>query len=214
MPIIIRNGAEWYASIGTETSKGTKVFALTGEVADSGLIEVPMGVTLREIVYEIGGGIEQGKPFKAVQMGGPSGGCLPESKLDTPVDYQSLVDAGVIMGSGGMVVMDDQNCMVDVAHFFLNFCRDESCGQCTPCREGTAWTARLLRKIERGEGTAQDIEILKSLRTTMSGTTICLLSDFSITYLQSVLKHFAHEFEAHIQGRACLAERPREVRSA
>ena len=167
MPAIILDGPEWFASIGTEKSKGTKVFALAGKVKNTGLVEVPMGTTLREVVYDIGGGIPGGKQFKAVQTGGPAGGCMPESFLDTPVDYDSLTTAGSIMGSGGMIVIDEDNCMVDIAKFFLTFTQDESCGKCTPCREGTTRMLEILERITAGKGEEGDLDKLQRLGDTM-----------------------------------------------
>ncbi|MFO7310652.1 MAG: NADH-quinone oxidoreductase subunit NuoF [Bacillota bacterium] len=213
VPFIIDRGADWFLSIGTEKSPGTKIFSVSGAVNRPGNYELPLGVTLGELI-EVAGGLKPGSKLKAVQPGGASSPVLLPNNLDLPLDFDSVQQAGSILGTAGVMIFDQNVCMVRTALYYADFFSHESCGQCTPCREGTAWTARLLRKIERGEGTPEDIEILKSLRGTMSGTTICLLSDFSITFLQSVLKHFADEFEAHIHGRACLAERPREVRSA
>ena len=213
VPFIIDRGADWFLSIGTEKSPGTKIFSVSGAVNRPGNYELPLGVTLGELI-EVAGGLKPGSKLKAVQPGGASSPVLLPNNLDLPLDFDSVQQAGSILGTAGVMIFDQHVCMVRTALYYADFFSHESCGQCTPCREGTAWTARLLRKIERGEGTPEDIEVLKSLRGTMSGTTICLLSDFSITFLQSVLKHFADEFEAHIHGRACLAERPREVRSA
>ncbi|HEY8497093.1 MAG TPA: NADH-quinone oxidoreductase subunit NuoF [Limnochordales bacterium] len=213
VPFIIDRGADWFLSIGTEKSPGTKIFSVSGAVNRPGNYELPLGVTLGELI-EVAGGMKPGSKLKAVQPGGASSPVLLSNNLDLPLDFDSVQQAGSILGTAGVMIFDQHVCMVRTALYYADFFSHESCGQCTPCREGTAWTARLLRKIERGEGTPEDIEVLKSLRGTMSGTTICLLSDFSITFLQSVLKHFADEFEAHIHGRACLAERPREVRSA
>ncbi|OUM99644.1 MAG: NADH oxidoreductase (quinone) subunit F [Firmicutes bacterium ZCTH02-B6] len=213
VPFIIDRGADWFLSIGTEKSPGTKIFSVSGAVNRPGNYELPLGVTLGELL-EVAGGLKPGSKLKAVQPGGASSPVLLPNNLDLPLDFDSVQQAGSILGTAGVMVFDQNVCMVRTALYYADFFSHESCGQCTPCREGTAWTARLLRKIERGEGTPADIEVLKSLRGTMSGTTICLLSDFSITFLQSVLKHFADEFEAHIHGRACLAERPREVLSA
>jgi len=213
VPFIIDRGADWFLSIGTEKSPGTKIFSVSGAVNRPGNYELPLGVTLGELI-EVAGGMKPGSKLKAVQPGGASSPVLLPNNLDLPLDFDSVQQAGSILGTAGVMIFDQHVCMVRTALYYADFFSHESCGQCTPCREGTAWTARLLRKIERGEGTPEDIEVLKSLRGTMSGTTICLLSDFSITFLQSVLKHFADEFEAHIHGRACLAERPREVLSA
>ena len=170
---IITNGADWYAGFGTEKSKGTKVFALTGKINNTGLAEVPMGITMREIIYDIGGGINGGKKFKAVQIGGPSGGCLPESMLDLSIDYDSLTAAGAMMGSGGLVVMDEDTCMVDVAKFFLNFTQSESCGKCTPCREGTKRMLEVLTRITEGQGREGDIELLEELARNIKETALC-----------------------------------------
>lgn len=214
VPFIIERGADWFLSIGTEKSPGTKIFSVSGMVRRPGNYELPLGIPLRELIEDVAGGLLPGRRLKAVQPGGASSPVLLPEHLDIPLDFDSVQQAGSILGTAGVMVFDDTVCMVRTALYYADFFSHESCGQCTPCREGTAWTARLLRKIERGEGTRDDIEVLKSLRSAMSGTTICLLSDFSITYLQSVLKHFAHEFEAHIEGRACLAGHAREVRSA
>ncbi|MFO7151766.1 MAG: NADH-quinone oxidoreductase subunit NuoF [Bacillota bacterium] len=205
VPIIIRNGAEWYASIGTETSKGTKVFALTGKVKNTGLVEVPMGITLREIIFDIGGGILKDKKFKAVQIGGPSGGCLPEEKLDLPVDYESLTRAGAIMGSGGLVVMDQNTCMVDVAKFFLNFTRAESCGKCTPCREGIQRMREILQNICKGKGTLEDLDRLETLANTIKDTALCGLGQTAPNPVLTTLRYFREEYEAHIRDKRCPA---------
>src|SRR5690606_12607034 len=197
VPFIIDRGADWFLSIGTEKSPGTKIFSVSGAVNRPGNYELPLGVTLGELI-EVAGGLKPGSKLKAVQPGGASSPVLLPNNLDLPLDFDSVQQAGSILGTAGVMIFDQNVCMVRTALYYADFFSHESCGQCTPCREGTAWTARLLRKIERGEGTPEDIEILKSLRGTMSGTTICLLSDFSITFLQSVLKHFADEFEAHI----------------
>ena len=196
---IITNGADWYAGFGTEKSKGTKVFALTGKINNTGLAEVPMGITMREIIYDIGGGINGGKKFKAVQIGGPSGGCLPESMLDLSIDYDSLTAAGAMMGSGGLVVMDEDTCMVDVAKFFLNFTQSESCGKCTPCREGTK---RMLEVLTRREG---DIELLEELARNIKETALCGLGQTAPNPVLSTLKYFRHEYEAHIKEKRCPA---------
>lgn len=200
VPVIILEGGEWFASMGTEKSKGTKVFSLVGKVRNVGLIEVPMGITLHEIIYDIGGGISRGR-FKAVQIGGPSGGCLPESLLDLPVDYESLTDAGAMMGSGGMVVMDDKTCMVEVARYFLSFTQDESCGKCTPCREGTKKMLEILEKLTRGEGRGDDIDILKDIAETTRKASLCGLGKTAPNPILTTLRYFGKEYEAHIQGR-------------
>ena len=173
VPKIILNGSKWYSSIGTENSKGTKVFALGGNVVNVGLVEVPMGTTLREIVFDIGGGIPNGRKFKAAQTGGPSGGCIPEQNLDTPIDFESLNSIGSMMGSGGLIVMDDTKCMVNLAKFYLGFTVDESCGKCTPCRIGTKRMLEILEKITEGKGTLEDLEKLEKLAQTVKKTSIC-----------------------------------------
>ena len=202
---IITNGADWYAGFGTEKSKGTKVFALTGKINNTGLAEVPMGITMREIIYDIGGGINGGKKFKAVQIGGPSGGCLPESMLDLSIDYDSLTAAGAMMGSGGVVVMDEDTCMVDVAKFFLNFTQSESCGKCTPCREGTKRMLEVLTRITEGQGREGDIELLEELARNIKETALCGLGQTAPNPVLSTLKYFRHEYEAHIKEKRCPA---------
>ena len=202
---IIVNGADWYCQLGTEKSKGTKVFALTGKINNTGLAEVPMGITMREIIYDIGGGITNGKKFKAVQIGGPSGGCLPESMLDLPVDYDSLIAAGAMMGSGGLVVMDEDTCMVDVAKFFLNFTQSESCGKCTPCREGTKRMLEILTRITEGQGREGDIELLENLAKNIKETALCGLGQTAPNPVLSTLKYFRDEYEAHIKEKRCPA---------
>lgn len=202
---IITNGADWYAGFGTEKSKGTKVFALTGKINNTGLAEVPMGITMREIIYDIGGAINGGKKFKAVQIGGPSGGCLPESMLDLSIDYDSLTAAGAMMGSGGLVVMDEDTCMVDVAKFFLNFTQSESCGKCTPCREGTKRMLEVLTRITEGQGREGDIELLEELARNIKETALCGLGQTAPNPVLSTLKYFRHEYEAHIKEKRCPA---------
>lgn len=202
---IINRGAEWYASIGTEKSKGTKVFALTGKINNTGLAEVPMGMTMREIIFGIGGGIPNGKKFKAVQIGGPSGGCLPEELLDMPVDYDSLTKIGAMVGSGGLVVMDETTCMVDVARFFLNFTQSESCGKCTPCREGTKRMLEILTRITQGKGEEGDIELLEDLCYKIKDTALCGLGQTAPNPILSTIKYFRHEYEAHIREKRCPA---------
>lgn len=204
---IIQNGGAWYAAIGTETSKGTKVFALTGAVNNIGLVEVPMGMPLREIVYDIGGGIPNKRKFKAVQLGGPSGGCLPDQHLDTPVDYESIIKVGAIMGSGGMIVMNDQTCMVDMARFFMEFIQDESCGKCTPCREGTMRMLRILEKITEGRGEPRDIELLEELSDMIRNSALCGLGQTGPNPVLSTLQYFRDEYEAHIYEKRCPAKR-------
>jgi bidirectional [NiFe] hydrogenase diaphorase subunit len=202
---IIRNGPEWFSFIGTEKSKGTKVFALAGRVANTGLIEVPMGITLREIIYDIGGGIPDGKKYKAVQTGGPSGGCIPEQHLDSPVDYESLKSIGSIMGSGGMIVMDETSCMVDVAKYFMEFCMSESCGKCIPCRAGTQQMHGLLEKITAGEATPDDLKKLEELCDLVRNTALCGLGQSAPNPIVTTLKYFGHEYQAHIDGTGCAA---------
>ncbi len=205
IPQIILKGADWFSSLGTEKSKGTKVFALGGKINNTGLVEVPMGTTLRTIIYDIGGGCPNGKKFKAVQTGGPSGGCLPESLLDTPVDYDNLIAAGSMMGSGGMIVMDEDNCMVDIARFYLDFIVDESCGQCTPCRVGTKRMLEILNRIVAGKGKEGDIEKLEELAKTLKATSLCALGQTAPNPVLSTLKFFRDEYEAHIKEKRCPA---------
>lgn len=205
VPYIINKGAEVFSSIGTEKSKGTKVFALTGKINNTGLVEVPMGITLREIIYDIGGGIRDGKELKAVQTGGPSGGCIPADLLDLPIDYESLTEVGAMMGSGGMVVMDDSTCMVDVARFFLSFTQSESCGKCTPCREGTKRMLEILDRICAGEGREGDLELLEELGEHIKETSLCQLGGSAPNPVLSTLKYFRAEYEAHIMDRRCPA---------
>ncbi len=205
IPQIILNGAEWFAAIGTEKSKGTKVFALGGKINNTGLLEIPMGTTLREVIFEIGGGIPNGRKFKAVQTGGPSGGCITEAHLDTPIDYDNLIALGSMMGSGGMIVMDEDNCMVDIARFFLDFTVDESCGKCTPCREGTKRMLELLDKITEGHGTHADIEKLESLAYAIKDSALCGLGQTAPNPVLSTLKYFRHEYDAHVNEKRCPA---------
>ena len=205
VPQIINKGADWYASIGTEKSKGTKVFALGGKIRNTGLVEVPMGTTLREIIYEIGGGCPNNKEFKAVQTGGPSGGCLTEKELDTPIDYESLIQAGSMMGSGGMIVLDEDNCMVDVARFYMEFIVDESCGKCTPCRVGTKRLLEMLTKITKGEGTMEMLDEMEKLCYEIKDTALCGLGQTAPNPILSTLKHFRGEYEAHIKEKRCPA---------
>jgi len=203
IPQIILKGAEWYSSIGTEGSKGTKVFALGGKINNTGLVEIPMGTTLREIIYEIGGGIPKGKAFKAVQTGGPSGGCIPTAYLDTEIDYDNLIALGSMMGSGGMIVMDEDNCMVDIARFFLDFTVDESCGKCTPCREGTKRMLEILEEITSGKGTLENIDKLEALAKTIKAASLCGLGQTAPNPVLSTLKYFRHEYEAHVIDKKC-----------
>jgi bidirectional [NiFe] hydrogenase diaphorase subunit len=202
---IVRNGADWYAALGTEKSKGTKVFALAGRVENTGLVEVPMGISLREMVFEIGGGIPDGRKFKAVQTGGPSGGCLPSECLDMPVDYESLARAGSIMGSGGMIVMDESSCMVDVAKYFMDFCMTESCGKCIPCRVGTYQMHRILSAITSMTATEQDLQMLEELCDLLKHTSLCGLGQSAPNPVVSTLRSFAEEYRAHIQEHKCPA---------
>jgi bidirectional [NiFe] hydrogenase diaphorase subunit len=202
---IIRKGPEWFAGIGTERSKGTKVFALTGRVVNSGLIEVPMGITLREIVYDIGGGIPDGRRCKGVQTGGPSGGCIPEAFLDKPVDYESLAELGSIMGSGGMIIIDETSCMVDVAKYFMEFCMTESCGKCVPCRTGTAQMYDILNKVTDGSATLEDLELLEELCDVVRNTSLCGLGQSAPNPVVSTLRYFRDEYVAHIVDKQCPA---------
>ncbi len=206
VPLVILDGPEWFASIGTAKSKGTKVFALAGKVVNNGLIEVPMGTTLRQVVYEIGGGIKNNKAFKAVQTGGPAGGCLPASSLDTPIDYESLTAAGSIMGSGGMIVMDEDTCMVDVAKYFLDFTQSESCGKCIPCREGTKRMLEILQRITAGQGQPDDIAKLQRLGETIKKTSLCGLGQAAPNPVLSTITHFREEYEVHIKEKRCPAK--------
>ncbi|OPX88750.1 MAG: NADP-reducing hydrogenase subunit HndC [Pelotomaculum sp. PtaB.Bin104] len=205
IPEIILKGADWYASIGTEKSKGTKVFALAGRINNTGIVEVPMGTTLREIVFDIGGGIPRKKEFKAVQTGGPSGGCIPAAYLDTPVDYDSLGALGAIMGSGGMIVMDQDTCMVDIAKFFIDFIVDESCGKCSPCRLGTKRMYEILERITTGKGREGDIELLEELGAVIKSTALCGLGQTAPNPILSTIRYFRDEYEAHIKEHKCAA---------
>lgn len=205
VPVIIAKGAEWFSSMGTEKSKGTKTFALTGEVNNTGLIEVPMGTTLREIVFDIGGGIRNGKKFKAVQIGGPSGGCLTEEHLDLPMDYDNLIAAGAMVGSGGLVVMNEDTCIVEVARFFMNFTQNESCGKCVPCREGTKNMLKILERIVKGKGEMKDIETLEELAIAVKDGSLCGLGKTAPNPVLSTLKYFKDEYIAHIKDKRCPA---------
>ena len=213
VPVIYLKGADWFSKIGTEKSKGTKVFALAGKINNVGLIEVPMGTTLREIIYEIGGGIKGGKKFKAVQTGGPSGGCLTEKHLDTPVDYESLAAAKSIMGSGGMIVMDEDNCMVSIAKFYLDFTVDESCGKCTPCRVGNKRMNEILDKIIKGNGTMEDLETLKNLANVIKDTALCGLGQTAPNPVISTLDNFYDEYLAHVKDKKCPAGQCKDLLS-
>jgi len=206
VPPIILKGAEWFASLGTEKSKGTKVFSLVGKVKNTGLVEVPMGMTLRQIIYEIGGGIPNDKAFKAVQTGGPSGGCIGAEYLDEPVDFDRLTELGSMMGSGGMIVMDEDTCMVNVAKYFLGFLKDESCGKCTPCREGIAQMLHILTNITRGEGQEGDIEKLESLGTLLEDTSLCALGKTAAYPVLSTVRRFREEYQTHIRDKRCPAK--------
>ena len=205
VPPIIRHGAEWFAGTGTDGSKGTKIFSLVGKIINTGLVEVPMGITLREIIYDIGGGVPNGKAFKAVQTGGPSGGCLPAEQLDLPIDYESLAQAGSIMGSGGMIVMDEKTCMVDLAKYFLNFLRDESCGKCVSCREGTQRMYEIIQRITEGNGKKGDLELLQELAQACKDASLCGLGQTAANPVLSTLRYFAAEYKAHIEDKRCPA---------
>lgn len=205
VPLIITKGAKWFSSMGTETSKGTKTFALTGEVNNTGLIEVPMDTTLRQIVFDLGGGIRNGKKFKAVQIGGPSGGCLTEEHLDMAMDYDQLTKVGAMVGSGGLVVMNEDTCIVEVARFFMNFTQHESCGKCTPCREGTKQMLRILEKIVKGEGTMEDLDTLEELGKVIKDGSLCGLGKSAPNPVLSTLKYFRDEYIAHIKDKKCPA---------
>ncbi len=205
VPVIVSKGAEWFAAIGTENSKGTKVFSLVGAVNNPGVVDVPMGTSLRQMVFELGGGIRDGGEFKAVQTGGPSGGCIPKQFLDLPVDYDSLQSVGSIMGSGGMIVMDETSCMVDVARYFMSFLHDESCGKCTPCREGTKHLLEILTDITKGNGKEEHIPLMEELCATMAAASLCGLGQSAVNPVRSTLKYFRDEYEAHILHKKCPA---------
>jgi NADH:ubiquinone oxidoreductase subunit F (NADH-binding)/ferredoxin len=205
IPLIINKGVDWFTSLGTAGSKGTKVFSLVGKVNNTGLVEVPMGTTLREIIFNIGGGIPGGKKFKAVQTGGPSGGCIPEARLDMKVDYDELSKAGSMMGSGGMIVMNEDTCMVDIARYFLDFLSDESCGKCIPCREGIRQMLRILTDITQGKGKEGDIELLEELANTMNSASLCALGRSAPNPVLSTIRYFRDEYEAHIKEKRCPA---------
>jgi NADH-quinone oxidoreductase subunit F len=205
VPLIINKGADWFTAIGTEGSKGTKIFSLVGKVNNTGLVEVPMGVSLRDIIFKIGGGIRGGKKFKAVQTGGPSGGVIPEEMLDLPVDFDALTQAGSMMGSGGMIVMDEDTCMVDVAKYFLEFLAEESCGKCVPCREGITQMLHLLRLICNGEGQPGDLELLEEIATMTKDCSLCALGQSAPNPVLSSLKYFRREYELHIEEKCCPA---------
>jgi NADH:ubiquinone oxidoreductase subunit F (NADH-binding) len=203
--VIINRGAEWYSNIGTEHSKGTQVFALTGKVKNTGLIELPMGTTIREIVYDIGDGILDDKECKAIQIGGPSGGCIPVELFDTPIDFDSLTSAGAMMGSGGLVVMDESDCMVDIARFFLTFTQEESCGKCPPCRIGTYQMLKTLERIVKGDGQPGDIEYLETLGKEIKATSLCGLGQTAPNPVLTTIRYFREEYEAHIHDKYCPA---------
>ena len=205
IPVIINKGAEWFNTIGTEKSKGTKVFALGGKINNTGLVEIPMGTTLREIVEEIGGGVPNGKKFKAAQTGGPSGGCIPASLIDTPIDYDSLISIGSMMGSGGLIVMDEDNCMVDIAKFFLEFTVDESCGKCTPCRIGTRRLLEILERITKGNGTLEDLDRMELLCHSIKNASLCGLGQTAPNPVLSTLRYFRDEYIAHVVDKKCPA---------
>jgi NADH:ubiquinone oxidoreductase subunit F (NADH-binding)/(2Fe-2S) ferredoxin len=211
VPIIINRGVDWYTSIGTEGSKGTKIFSLVGKINNTGLVEVPMGITLRQIVYDIGGGIPGGKRFKAIQTGGPSGGCIPENLLTLPVDFDRLQEAGSMMGSGGMIVMDEDNCMVDMARYFVQFLQEESCGKCTPCREGLQQMGEILNRICDGKGKEEDIKLLEDLSQVMLDTSLCGLGSTAPNPVLSTIQYFRNEYEAHIKEKQCPAKVCKEL---
>ncbi len=211
VPVIIDRGAKWYSNIGTETSKGTKVFSLVGKINNTGLVEVPMGISLKEIIYNIGGGIPGGKEFKAVQTGGPSGGCIPKEKIDLPIDFESLTEAGSMMGSGGMVVMDEDTCMVDVARYFLSFTQDESCGKCTPCREGTKAMLSILTRITEGKGTEEDLALLQELAQSIKDSALCGLGNTAPNPVLTTMQYFMDEYKTHIRDKKCPARVCRQL---
>ena len=205
VPLIVLKGKDWYKAIGTEGSKGTKIFALAGKVNNTGLVEVPMGATLRQIVEDVGGGVPEGRSFKAAQMGGPSGGCVPAKYLDLPIDFDSVQEIGAIMGSGGLIVMDDSTCIVDIARFFTDFVQKESCGKCTPCRVGTRRMLEILTRITEGEGQKGDIEKLEKLGKMIKSTSLCGLGQTGPNPVLSTIRHFREEYQAHIEEGACPA---------
>jgi NADH:ubiquinone oxidoreductase subunit F (NADH-binding)/NAD-dependent dihydropyrimidine dehydrogenase PreA subunit len=206
VPAIINHGGKWFAAIGTEKSKGTKVFSLVGNVVNTGLVEVPMGITLRRIIDEIGGGIRDGKRFKAVQTGGPSGGCIPAEHLDARVDFDELTKLGSMMGSGGMIVMDEDTCMVNVARYFTEFLKKESCGKCTPCREGLSQMLHILERIAKGEGETGDVEKLEELADLLEGTALCALGKTAANPTISTIRYFRDEYDTHILDHRCPAK--------
>jgi NADH:ubiquinone oxidoreductase subunit F (NADH-binding)/Pyruvate/2-oxoacid:ferredoxin oxidoreductase delta subunit len=205
VPYIIENGAEWYINIGTEKSKGTKVFSLVGKVNNTGLVEVPMGISLREIIYDIGGGIPNDKKFKAVSIGGPSGGCVPAELIDLPVDFEKLTEVGAMMGSGGMIVTDEDTCMVEFAKYYIDFLKDESCGKCVPCREGVKRMFEILTDFCEGKGRVEDIDLLEELSAVLKDASLCLLGGTAPNPVLSTLKYFKDEYLAHILEKRCPA---------
>jgi len=205
VPLIINSGADWFTKIGTAGSKGTKIFSLVGKINNTGLIEIPMGMTLKEIIYDIGGGIPGGKKFKAVQTGGPSGGCIPEKFIDLPVDYDELTKVGSMMGSGGMIVMDEGTCMVDLAKYFLTFLADESCGKCVPCREGVHRMLEIVTEITEGNGKEEDVPLLEEMSKTIVDTSLCALGGTAPNPVMSTIKYFRNEYEVHIKDKKCPA---------
>ncbi|MBS3905470.1 MAG: NADH-quinone oxidoreductase subunit NuoF [Syntrophaceae bacterium] len=211
VPLIINKGADWFCQLGAEGSKGTKIFSLVGKINNTGLVEVPMGITLRDIIYQVGGGITGGKRFKAVQTGGPSGGCIPEDKLDMKVDFDELTRAGSMMGSGGMIVMDEDTCMVDIARYFLDFLSDESCGKCVPCREGIRQMLKILTNISKGNGREGDIELLEELSETTQNASLCALGKSAPNPVLSTIRYFREEYEAHIKEKKCPAYFCKEI---
>jgi len=211
IPQIILKGASWFSAMGTEKSKGTKVFALGGKINNTGLVEIPMGTPLRKVIYDIGGGIPNGKKFKAVQTGGPSGGCIPAEHIDVPIEYDSLIQIGSMMGSGGMIVMDEDNCMVDIARFFLDFTVDESCGKCAPCRIGTRRMLEILNRIVAGKGEEGDIEKLENLGKTIKATALCGLGQTAPNPVLSTIRYFRDEYEAHIKEKRCPAHHCKDL---
>ena len=206
VPIIINNGSKWFSAIGTAGSKGTKIFSLVGKVRNTGLVEVPMGISLKEIIYDIGGGIQGNRKFKAVQTGGPSGGCITESMLNLPVDFDELTRVGSMMGSGAMIVMDEKNCMVDIAKYFVNFLQSESCGKCLPCREGVKRMYEILTRITEGNGKMEDLDLLEQLGTTLNSTALCGLGQTAPNPVLSTIKYFRDEYVAHIRDKKCPAK--------
>jgi NADH-quinone oxidoreductase subunit F len=205
IPLLINKGAEFFSSVGTESSKGTKIFSLVGKVNNTGLVEVPMGISLRDIIFKIGGGVPKGKKFKAIQTGGPSGGCIPEANLDIKVDFDELMQIGAMMGSGGMIVMDEDTCLVDIARYFLEFLSDESCGKCVPCREGIRQMLKVMTRITQGKGKEGDIELLEDMAMATQGSALCALGKTAPNPVLSTLKYFRHEYEAHIKEKRCPA---------